>query len=85
MAFTMAYPNLMKGLKMAFGPLGINTGNKLKSIGSHSKFSLTLENLKPKINKPYMSITKSFACTIYKLFSKHGIMYYKQNCYSNSM
>jgi hypothetical protein len=24
MAFTMAYPNFMKGLKMAFGPLGVN-------------------------------------------------------------
>jgi hypothetical protein len=48
MAFTMACPNFMKGLKMAFGPLGVNTGNKLKSVGSHSKFSLTLENLKPR-------------------------------------
>jgi hypothetical protein len=25
MAFTMAYPNFKKGLKMAFGPLGVNT------------------------------------------------------------
>jgi hypothetical protein len=24
MAFTMAYPNFKKGLKMAFGPLGVN-------------------------------------------------------------
>jgi hypothetical protein len=23
MAFTMAYPNFKKGLKMAFGPLGV--------------------------------------------------------------
>jgi hypothetical protein len=25
MAFTMACPNFKKGLKMAFGPLGVNT------------------------------------------------------------
>jgi hypothetical protein len=24
MAFTMTYPNFKKGLKMAFGPLGVN-------------------------------------------------------------
>jgi hypothetical protein len=24
MAFTMAYPNFKKGLKMVFGPLGVN-------------------------------------------------------------
>jgi hypothetical protein len=24
MAFTMAYPNFKKGMKMAFGPLGVN-------------------------------------------------------------
>jgi hypothetical protein len=24
LAFTMAYPNFKKGLKMAFGPLGVN-------------------------------------------------------------
>jgi hypothetical protein len=26
MAFTMACPNFKKGLKMAFGPLGVKTG-----------------------------------------------------------
>jgi hypothetical protein len=26
MAFTMACPNFKKGLKMAFGPLGVNEG-----------------------------------------------------------
>jgi hypothetical protein len=29
MAFTMACPNFKKGLKMAFGLLGINLGRKL--------------------------------------------------------
>jgi hypothetical protein len=37
MAFTMAYPNFKKGLKMAFGPLGVNIGT-----GSHVK-QYTLE------------------------------------------
>jgi hypothetical protein len=27
MAFTMAYPNFKKGLKMAFGPLGVKPQN----------------------------------------------------------
>jgi hypothetical protein len=32
MAFTMAYPNFKKGLKMAFGPLGVNEGPPMQRI-----------------------------------------------------
>jgi hypothetical protein len=31
MAFTMACPNFKKGLKMAFGPLGVNLQKSLES------------------------------------------------------
>jgi hypothetical protein len=42
MAFTMAYPNFKKGLKMAFGPLGvkktvIRTHNSKQSPKEHSQ------------------------------------------------
>jgi hypothetical protein len=40
MAFTMACPNFKKGLKMAFGPLGVNSW-KLKDF--------LLENIETKI------------------------------------
>jgi NurA-like 5'-3' nuclease len=32
MAFTMAYPNFKKSLKMAFGPLGVNNEELLLGI-----------------------------------------------------
>jgi hypothetical protein len=47
MAFTMAYPNFKKGLKMASGPLGINNVNKLYSIK---------QNLGAKTHKKYCPV-----------------------------
>jgi hypothetical protein len=34
MAFTMACPNFKKGLKMAFGPLGVKKPTILKDVGT---------------------------------------------------
>jgi hypothetical protein len=37
MAFTMAYPNFKKGLKMAFGPLGARVELRRKAIWTRIK------------------------------------------------
>jgi hypothetical protein len=48
MAFTMAYPNFKKGLKMVFGPLGVKIGDAhnsakevLSFMASHGSHGFT--------------------------------------------
>jgi hypothetical protein len=45
MAFTMACPNFKKGLKMAFGPLGVKCGTQ-NSVHLHVYHATTYEIMK---------------------------------------
>jgi hypothetical protein len=42
MAFTMAYPNFKKGLKMAFGPLGLKDKS---NVICRLSYDINLKNL----------------------------------------